>query len=81
MQDVVTLNGMPAPYRRDMTGDDLVDELRLLLDKLQVGDTLRIHRTFLWQAGASLDDVLPPTYPHTRWSEPESADLCVRRDG
>lgn len=81
MNDVATFNGRPAPYRRDLRGDDLIYELRLLLDKLQVGDTLRIHRKFLWAAGASLEHVLPPSYPHTRWSETESADLCVRRDG
>jgi hypothetical protein len=81
MQDVATLNDRAAPVRRDLTGDDLVHELVLLLDKLHVGDTLRIHRRFLWEAGASLENVLPPNYPHERWSEIETTDLCVKRTG
>lgn len=80
MGEVATLNGTPAPYRRDLTGKDMIYELMLLMDKLRPGDTLRIHRRFLWEAGASLEHVLPPAYPHTRWSEMETSDLCIRRD-
>ncbi|NBW19735.1 MAG: hypothetical protein EBR82_68360 [Caulobacteraceae bacterium] len=81
MQDVATVNDMPAPYLRDLRGDDLIHELVLLMDRLLPGDTLRIHRRFLLEAGASLEHVLPPTYPHERWSEPETADLCIKRMG
>ena len=80
MGDVATVNNAPAHYRRDLRGDELIHELVLLMDKLQPGDTLRIHRRFLWEAGASLEHVLPPTYPHTRWSDDMTADLCIRRD-
>ena len=80
VSDVATLNNRPAPYRRDLRGDDMIHELVLLLDRLEPGDTLRIHRRFLWEAGASLEHVLPPTYPHTRWTDDSSSDLCVRRD-
>jgi hypothetical protein len=79
MSDVATVNDMPAPYRRDLRGDDLIYELLLLMDKLQPGDTLRIHRRFLWEAGASLENVLPPTYAHERWSDPVTSDLCIKR--
>ena len=80
MNDVATLNNSPAPYRRDLRGKDLIYELMMLMDRLQPGDTLRIDRRFLLQAGASLEHVLPPAYPHTRWSEEETMDLCIRRD-
>lgn len=80
MSDVATVNDKPAPYRRDLRGNDLIYELVMLMDKLQPGDTLRIHRRFLWEAGASLEHVLPPTYPHTRWRDDATTDLCIRRD-
>lgn len=80
MNEVATLNDRPAPYRRDLRGADMLHELVLLMDKLQPGDTLRIHRRFLWEAGASLEHVLPPSYPHTRWSDAPTTDLCIRRD-
>jgi hypothetical protein len=80
MGDVATVNDKPAPYRRALRGNDLLYELVMLMDKLQPGDTLRIHRRFLWEAGASLDHVLPPTYPHTRWRDDATTDLCIRRD-
>jgi hypothetical protein len=79
VQNVATLNDKPAPCRRDLRGADMIHELVLLMDKLQPGDTLRIHRRFLWEAGASLEHVLPPTYPHERWTDNESTDLCIRR--
>lgn len=81
MNEIATINDRPAPYRRDLRGADLIHELVLVMDRLTVGDTLRIHRRFLWEAGGSLAHVLPPAYPHTRWSEPETTDLCIRRDG
>jgi hypothetical protein len=80
VQDVATLNGSPAPVRMDLKGRDLIYELELCLSRLQPGDTLRIHRHFLWEAGASLDHVLQPAYPHTRWKDVATDDLCVRRD-
>lgn len=80
MGDVATINSLPAHYRRDLRGRDLIYELVLLMDKLKPGDTLRIHRRFLSEAGASLKHVLPPTYPHKRWSDDATGDLCVRRD-
>lgn len=81
MGEIATVNDAPARYRRDLRGDDMIHELVLLMDKLRPGDTLRVHRRFLLEAGASLEHVLPPTYPHTRWTEPETTDLCIRRDG
>lgn len=78
--DVAMVNGVPAPFRRDLDGADLVHELVLLLDKLRPGDTLRIHRKFLWEHGASLDHVMPPAYPHRRWVDEATTDLCIRRD-
>lgn len=80
MGEVATVNGAPGRYRRDLTGNDMIYELVLLMDKLQPGDTLRIHRKFLRQANASLEHVLPPSYPHTRWTDDATNDLCVRRD-
>jgi len=80
MPDVATVNNTPAPYRRDLQGGDLIHELVLLMDRLRPGDTLRIHRAFLMEAGASLEHVLPPSYPHTRWPDAETNDLCIRRD-
>ena len=80
MADVATINNAQAPYRRDLRGDDLIHELVLLMDRMRPGDTIRIHRKFLWEAGVSLEHVLPPTYPHTRWSDAETSDLCIRRD-
>lgn len=80
MGDVATLNNRPVPVRTDLHGGDIIHELVLLMERLQPGDTLRIHRRFLWEAGASLEHVLPPTYPHTRWTDVSSSDLCVRRD-
>jgi hypothetical protein len=79
MQEVVTINSAPARYRRDLRGADLVYELMLLLDRLKPGDTLRIQRGGLWQAGASLDEVLPPAYPHERWVDDHSHELCIKR--
>jgi hypothetical protein len=81
MNEVATINNRPAPYRRDLRGADMIYELVLLMDRLAVGDTLRIHRRFLWEAGASLEHVLPPAYPHTRWVADEDIALCIRRDG
>ena len=81
MTEVATLNDRPAPYRRDLRGGDMIQELVLLMDKLKPGDTLRIHRRFLWEAGASLEHVLPPTYPHERWSDQATTDLCIKRTG
>lgn len=81
MSDVATLNNHPAPVRRDLSGDDMIYELVRLMDKLQPGDTLRIHRRFLWEAGASLEHVLPPAYPHTRWVDDCCSDFCIKRTG
>lgn len=81
MQGVASVNDRPALYRRDLRGDDLIHELVLLMDRLRPGDTLRIHRRFLWEAGASLEHVLPPNYPHERWSDDETTDLCIKRTG
>lgn len=80
MNEIATLNDRPAPYRRDLRGEGMIHELVLLMDKLRPGDTLRIHRRFLWEAGASLEHVLPPAYPHTRWCDASTTDLCIRRD-
>jgi len=80
VSELATVNDAPARYRRDLRGDDLVYEMTLLLDKLQPGDTLRISRRVLHEAGASLEHVLPPSYPHTRWSEDATGDLLVHRD-
>lgn len=80
MGEIATVNDAPARYRRDLKGDEMLHELVLLMDKLQPGDTLRIHRSFLWKAGASLEHVLPPAYPHTRWTTPDSDEFCIRRD-
>lgn len=80
MGEIATVNDAPARYRRDLKGDEMLHELVLMMAKLQPGDTLRIHRRFLWEAGASLEHVLPPTYPHTRWTDDASTDLCIRRD-
>jgi hypothetical protein len=77
--DVASLNERPAPYRRDLRGDDLVYELILLMERLKPGDTLRIHRKALWSAGGSLDDVIPPPYRHDRWTDSKSGDLCIKR--
>lgn len=71
---------LPAGYRDDLSGRDLVYELVMLMDKLRPGDTLRIHPGFLYRAGASLDNVLPTTYPHRRWIDDATGDLCVHRD-
>jgi hypothetical protein len=80
MGDVATVNGAPIRYRKDLRGDDMIHELVMLMDRLQPGDTLRIHRRILWESGASLEHVLPPSYPHTRWSDTATTDLCIRRD-
>jgi hypothetical protein len=79
MQEVATLNNRPAPYRRDLRGADLVCELMLVMDRIKPGDTLRIHRGAILAAGASLEHVLPPVYPHERWVDDETHELCVRR--
>lgn len=80
MNDIVTLNDSPIPHRRDLRGDDMIHELVLLIDMLRPGDTLRIHRRFLWEVVADLEHLRPPAYPHTRWSDDATKDFCIRRD-
>lgn len=81
MVDLATLNGSPAPYRRDLRGEDLVYELLMLLDRLEPGDTLRISYGGMIEAGVAFADVLAPAYPHKRWRELPSGDICVTRTG
>jgi len=43
----ITLNGKRCGYRRDLTGDDLVYEMTLLVNKLVRGDVLRVPLAIL----------------------------------
>ena len=70
---------MPAPLRSDLHGDDLIYEIELALSKLQPGDTLRIDRVAVRKAGGDLSKVAAPVYPHRRWKDEATTDLCVCR--
>lgn len=79
MRDLVTINGEPAPFRRDLHGTDATYELILLLDRLQPGDTLIIDRTQFRRMGGNLSVVIVPPYPHKRWVDDDDMTLRVQR--
>ena len=76
---IALLNDMPAPLRRDLTGDDLAYEMELCLGRLRPGDTLRIDRRAFQEMGGKLRDVAAPVYPHKRWEDYANNEFCVHR--
>lgn len=77
MNDLM-LNARPAPYRRDLTGEDLRYEFRLLMAKhVKVGDVLTIPKAVLIKAGPG--DWPTPPWPWRMWEEPDGSGLKVQR--
>ena len=82
MNEIARLNDRPAPMRRDLRGEDAAYELKLLLNKLEVEDTLRISRCALHDMRLEVSYMLSqPTYPHETWEDLGSDEICIKRIG
>lgn len=77
--DILLMNGLPAPYRRDLRGKDLWHELSLVLQKMEPGDVLRVSVEFCLRAGK---DFVIPEFPWhgVAWTDVEKNELCIQRD-
>lgn len=77
MNDLM-LNSMPAPYRRDLSGDDFVYEIGLLYDKMQEGDVLSFPLCVLARL-PGLSEIPKPNWSWEIWHEPANYVWKIKR--
>lgn len=79
----VTLNGKSVGYRRDLQGSDLIYEFKLLIGKIQPGDTLCIPLALLRNISPPLGSNCwafgPFDHPTTFWLDEARDELRFTR--
>ena len=74
----ITLNGKPAPYRRDLRGEDLAYEIYLIMQNYmtEAGHQLRIPLSILDNAKGS---ILTPPFSNNQFMDYSTRELVITR--